>query len=148
MMPPLNRFKRCDVREMIRGGTEPLPFIREQVSKLKPEDGIIIVAPFLPSPLVEKLSGEGFASTVELGTGSGYPPDARAVESSQVLLVQKSGFLALLQRQPQLALRMLGSMSSHLRVLVGQLEDLTLRDVETRLANWLVKRCPNPISEH
>jgi CRP/FNR family transcriptional regulator, dissimilatory nitrate respiration regulator len=34
-----------------------------------------------------------------------------------------------------------------LRVLVGQLEDLTLRDVETRLANWLVKRCPNPISD-
>ncbi|MBC8094215.1 MAG: Crp/Fnr family transcriptional regulator, partial [Akkermansiaceae bacterium] len=49
--------------------------------------------------------------------------------------------------QPELALRMLGSMSSHLRVLVGQLEDLTLKDVETRLANWLVKRCPNPDSE-
>jgi CRP/FNR family transcriptional regulator len=42
---------------------------------------------------------------------------------------------------------MLGSMSSHLRVLVGQLEDLTLKDVETRLANWLIKRCPNPQSE-
>ena len=38
-------------------------------------------------------------------------------------------------------------MSSHLRVLVGQLEDLTLKDVETRLANWLVKRCPNPQSD-
>jgi CRP/FNR family transcriptional regulator len=37
-------------------------------------------------------------------------------------------------------------MSSHLRVLVGQLEDLTLKDVETRLANWLVKRCPDPQS--
>jgi CRP/FNR family transcriptional regulator len=42
---------------------------------------------------------------------------------------------------------MLGSMSSHLRVLVSQLEDLTLKDVETRLANWLVKRCPNPGSD-
>ena len=29
-------------------------------------------------------------------------------------------------------------------VLVGLLDDLTLKDVETRLANWLVKRCPNP----
>ena len=55
--------------------------------------------------------------------------------------------LSLLKRQPQLALRMLGSMSSHLRVLVGQIEDLTVRDVQTRLANWLVKRCPNPQSE-
>jgi CRP/FNR family transcriptional regulator len=26
---------------------------------------------------------------------------------------------------------------------VAQLEDLTLKDVETRLANWLIKRCPN-----
>ena len=42
---------------------------------------------------------------------------------------------------------MLGSMSSHQRVLVGQIEDLTVKDAETRLANWLVKRCPNPASE-
>jgi|GEM_PF-3647792 len=34
---------------------------------------------------------------------------------------------------------MLGSMSAHLRVLVGMLDDLTLKDVETRLLNWLVK---------
>jgi len=91
-------------------------------------------------------TGESFAE-VALATERGYPADARAVESTQVLLVQKSGILALLKRQPELALRMLGSMSSHLRVLVGQLEDLTLRDVETRLANWLVKRCPDARSE-
>jgi len=42
---------------------------------------------------------------------------------------------------------MLASMSSHLRVLIGQLEDLTGKDVETRLANWLIKRCPNPLSD-
>jgi CRP/FNR family transcriptional regulator len=35
------------------------------------------------------------------------------------------------------------AIGNHLRVLVGQLEDLALKDVETRLANWLVKRCPN-----
>ena len=87
--------------------------------------------------------GESFAEAT-LATEKGYPADARALESSQVLLIQKSGFLALLKQRPELALRMLGSMSVHLRVLVGQLEDLTLKDVETRLANWLVKRCPDP----
>lgn len=86
--------------------------------------------------------GESFAE-VALASERGYPADARALENSQVLLVQKEGIIALLKRQPELALRMLGSMSSHLRVLVGQLEDLTMKDVETRLANWLVKRCPN-----
>ncbi|MEW6157447.1 MAG: Crp/Fnr family transcriptional regulator [Verrucomicrobiota bacterium] len=88
-------------------------------------------------------AGESFAEAT-LATETGYPADARAVESTQVLLVQKSGFLALLTRQPELGLRMLASMSLHLRVLVSQIEDLTLKDVETRLANWLIKRCPDP----
>jgi len=90
--------------------------------------------------------GESFAEGT-LATERGYPADARALEPTQVVLVQKDGILALLKRQPELALRMLGSMSAHLRVLVGQLEDLTLKDFETRLANWLVKRCPNPVSD-
>jgi CRP/FNR family transcriptional regulator len=75
-------------------------------------------------------AGESFAE-VALATETGYPADARALEPTQVLLVQKGGILALVKRQPELTLRMLGSMSSHLRVLVGQLEDLTLKDVET-----------------
>lgn len=87
-------------------------------------------------------NGESFAE-VTLATDSGYPADARAVEPSQVLLIRKDGFLALLRRQPELALRMLASMSLHLRVLVGQMEDLAVKDVETRLANWLLKRCPD-----
>jgi CRP/FNR family transcriptional regulator len=91
-------------------------------------------------------TGESFAEAT-LATDKGYPADARAVEPSQVLLVQKAGILAFLRRQPELALRMLGSMSVHLRILVTQLEDLTLKDVETRLANWLVKRCPNPSAD-
>jgi len=91
-------------------------------------------------------AGDSFAE-VALASAVGYPADARAQESSSVLLVQKQGILDLLKRRPELALRMLGSMSSHLRVLVGQIEDLTVKDVQTRLANWLVKRCPDPQSE-
>jgi len=91
-------------------------------------------------------AGDSFAE-IALASDTGYPADARAIEPSQVLLIQKAGILDLLKRRPELALRMLGSMSSHLRVLVGQLEDLTLKDVETRLANWLIKRCPDPRSE-
>lgn len=91
-------------------------------------------------------TGDSFAE-VALASDKGYPADARALEATQVLLVQKAGILALLRRQPELALRMLGSMSGHLRVLVSQLEDLTLKDVETRLANWLIRRCQNPQSE-
>ena len=83
--------------------------------------------------------GESFAEAALAGP-SGYPADARAVEPSTVLLIPRGPILALIRRQPDLALRMLGSMSQHLRVLVAQLDDLTLKDVETRLANWLVRR--------
>ena len=91
-------------------------------------------------------AGEAFAEAA-LASMAGYPADARAIESSQILLVQKNGFLALLRHQPELALRMLASMSAHLRTLVGQLEDLTMKDVETRLTHWLVQRCPDAFSE-
>lgn len=87
-------------------------------------------------------TGESFAEAT-LASDTGYPADARALEPSQVLLVQKLEFITLLRRQPELALRMLSAMSVHLRVLVGLLDDLTLKDVETRLANWLLKRCPS-----
>ena len=83
-------------------------------------------------------SGESFAEAA-LATPTGYPADARAVEPSTVVLIPKGPVLALIGRRPDLALRMLGSMSQHLRVVVGMLDDLTLKDVETRLANWLLK---------
>ena len=89
---------------------------------------------------------ESFAEAT-LATQAGYPADARATEPTTVLLVPKNDFVDLLRRRPDLALRMLGSMSQHLRVIVGLLDDLTLKDMETRLANWLLKRCPRPISD-
>lgn len=91
-------------------------------------------------------AGDSFAEAT-LATGVGYPADARAVEMSEVFLIQRTGFLELLKRQPELALRMLSAMSAHLRVLVSQLDDLTLKDVETRLTHWILKRCPDPGSD-
>jgi CRP/FNR family transcriptional regulator len=83
-------------------------------------------------------AGESFAEAA-LASATGYPAHARAVEASTVLLIPKAPVLELIGRRPDLALRMLGSMSAHLRVLVGMLDDLTLKDVESRLLNWLVK---------
>ena len=68
----MTQFKRFDVRELIRQGSEPFPQIRRRVDSLKPGEGLIILAPFLPSPLIEKLSSEGFASKVERGTGADW----------------------------------------------------------------------------
>ena len=72
MMPSVSQFKRFDVRDLIHRGIEPFPQIHERVSKLKPDEGLIIVVPFLPSPLIERLGSEGFASKVERGSGADW----------------------------------------------------------------------------
>jgi CRP/FNR family transcriptional regulator len=87
---------------------------------------------------------ESFAEAALASTG-GYPADARAITASIVLLIPKRDFVELLRKRPELALRMLGSMALHLRVVVGLLDDLTLKDIETRLANWLLQLCPRPL---
>ena len=68
-MPPLSKFKKFDVRPLLRKGGEPLPEILKRVGELQPDEGLIIVAPFLPSPLIEKLGSEGFESKLEPAPG-------------------------------------------------------------------------------
>ena len=59
------KFKRFDVRRFLANGIEPLPEIRKRVEALAPDEGLTIIAPFLPSPLIELLRAEGFHSRVE-----------------------------------------------------------------------------------
>lgn len=83
--------------------------------------------------------GESFAEAA-LASPTGYPANARATQASTVLMLPKQPLFDLLGRRPDLALGMLDSMGAHLRSLVGMLDDLTLKDLETRLLNWLVKQ--------
>jgi CRP-like cAMP-binding protein len=89
--------------------------------------------------------GTSFAEGT-LGNEANYPAGARAVEESELLFIPRTEFLALLRADADIALRIIGSMSQHLRLLVNALEDLQGKDVETRLMNWLLKRCPHPLA--
>ena len=72
VMPPLSKFKRLDVRPLLQRGTDPLPGILEGVQALGSEEGLIITAPFLPSPLIELLGSQGFASKIEHGESGAW----------------------------------------------------------------------------
>ena len=65
-------FKRFDVQKLLARGVEPLPEIRKRVAALRPNEGLTIVAPFLPSPLIELLKSEGFSSRVERQPDGGW----------------------------------------------------------------------------
>jgi len=59
------KFKTFDVRPLLSQGVEPFPEIRRRVDALTPGNGVAVVAPFLPAPLIEMLKSEGFGSRVE-----------------------------------------------------------------------------------
>lgn len=89
--------------------------------------------------------GESFAEN-SLVNEAGYLTDARSVGESEVILVPKWEFLQILRQRADIALRILASMSQHMRGLISSLESVTLKDSETRLMNWILRRCPKPIS--
>jgi len=65
-------FKTLDVRPFLAKGVEPFSRIRESIDALGPDEGLSVIAPFLPSPLIEKLGSEGFKSRVERQVGGGW----------------------------------------------------------------------------
>jgi uncharacterized protein (DUF2249 family) len=71
-MPPLSQFKRLDVRPLLKRGEEPLPVILKQVQSLVAGTGVIVIAPFLPSPLIELLGSQGIRSKVERGEAGSW----------------------------------------------------------------------------
>jgi uncharacterized protein (DUF2249 family) len=61
----MTKFKTLDVRPLLTKGTEPFSVIRSRVDGLKAGQGLTVIAPFLPSPLIEKLSSEGFRTSAQ-----------------------------------------------------------------------------------
>jgi CRP-like cAMP-binding protein len=86
-------------------------------------------------------AGESFAEPAVAGL-PGYPAHTRALEPTEVIQISGDGFLAHLRERSDLAMRMLGSLSRHLHELVSTIESYKLRDAETRLLHWLIRRCP------
>jgi len=66
------KFKILDVRPILARGVEPFSKIRQTIDALGPDEGLSVIAPFLPSPLIEKLGSEGFESRVERQVGGGW----------------------------------------------------------------------------
>jgi CRP-like cAMP-binding protein len=71
----------------------------------------------------------------------GYPAGAEAVEPSEVLLIPSGEFTHLLDTEPQLCRKMFKELSIWLQRLTDIIYSLAFRDVEKRLASYLVEQC-------
>jgi len=83
--------------------------------------------------------GESLGEVVIVGDQS-YPASAKTTENSQLILLPTSFFRQQIQADPDLALRILASMSVHLRYLVETVESLKLNQAESRLVHWLLSQ--------
>lgn len=54
-----------DVRQLMADGEHPVPALLQSLEKLPPGHSVILLTPFLPSPLIATLQSEGFAARPE-----------------------------------------------------------------------------------
>ncbi|MCK4535758.1 MAG: Crp/Fnr family transcriptional regulator [Desulfuromonadales bacterium] len=99
---------------------------------------------------VYKLSAEGkerilhivspggtFAEAAIFGNGL-YPAYAEPLQKSSLLFLPKESFLSLLASNSQISINMIAGLSYFLRQFTRQIEDLTFKDVPSRLARYLL----------
>ncbi len=80
--------------------------------------------------------GEVFAEIVLSGAET-YPAYAQALSPSKLAFFERTSFLKLIQKRPELALNLLGLFSLKLKKLLNTIENLTLREAGERLLLYL-----------
>lgn len=81
--------------------------------------------------------GEVFGE-VPVFAGGNYPAHAETIEKGRVLFFSRNDFIALIKNDPTPALNMLSILSLRLRRFTHMVEDLSLKEVPSRLAAYLL----------
>ncbi|PIE66886.1 MAG: transcriptional regulator [Deltaproteobacteria bacterium] len=74
---------------------------------------------------------------VPVFSGSRFPANAQALVKSQVIFLPRTDFVRLIAEHPSLSMNMLGELSMRLRQFTMQIENLSLKEVPSRLASYL-----------
>jgi CRP-like cAMP-binding protein len=82
-------------------------------------------------------TGEHFAE-VPAFDGGCFPASAVAVEKTELLFFARKVFLQLLEEDPKLAINILAIFAQHLRQFANLIETLSLKEVPSRLAAYLL----------
>jgi CRP/FNR family transcriptional regulator len=74
---------------------------------------------------------------VPVFSGSRFPANAMALVKSRILFLPREAFVRLIAEHPSLSMNMLGELSMRLRQFTVQIENLSLKEVPSRLASYL-----------
>ncbi len=75
---------------------------------------------------------------VAVFAGESFPANAEAIATSRLLFFPRQAFVELIHERPSLALNMLAILSNRLREFTVQIENLSLKEVPSRLASYLL----------
>jgi CRP-like cAMP-binding protein len=89
---------------------------------------------------------DAFAEAALFLEGS-YPAFAEALADSQLLFFPKTDFIRLIERNPQLSINMIVSLSHFLRKFASLIEELSLKEVSSRVAKYLIDLCMRSAKE-
>jgi CRP-like cAMP-binding protein len=81
--------------------------------------------------------GEPFGE-VAVFAGTSFPANAACIETSRLLFLPRAAFVDMISNNPSLAMKMLAVLSMRLRQFAGQVENLSLKEVPSRLASYLL----------
>lgn len=68
-----------------------------------------------------------------------FPASCMALEDTTLVRISREGFLSLIKKHPELSLKMMSGYSKRLRQFVSKIEELSLKDIKSRLASYLIE---------
>jgi len=68
-----------------------------------------------------------------------YPASCMALENTTLIRISREGFLNLIKEHPELSLKMMSGYSKRLRQFVAKIEELSLKNIKSRLAGYLLE---------
>jgi CRP-like cAMP-binding protein len=80
---------------------------------------------------------DAFAEAALFLEGS-YPAFAEALTDSQILFFPKKQFIQLIEKNPQLSINMIVTLSNYLKRFTSLVEELSLKEVSSRIAKYLI----------
>jgi len=142
-----------DALDRLAGLSRILHLRRKEVlfSEGEPYRGMFVVLEGLA--VVYKLSGDGRMLILHVcrpgdplaevplfeKEDAGYPAHARVTRESEILFLPSEGFTPFVQQNPEVAWQLLRLFADRIKELTLQLEGVTLREVTSRLARYLLR---------
>lgn len=79
--------------------------------------------------------------------GNRFPANCMAVDDSLMAFIPKNDFISLIKKSPQISLKIIASLSAFVREFTILVENLSLKEVPSRIATYLLQMAENNNSE-